>query len=136
MKGGNSEQIGSFQAKAPQISPDGKWIACYLQDPRTLNWTIGVISSSGEGPVRTFVDTDAPFRWLPDGTSLTVAIQDNKGVSNIWAIPVDGSKRTQITHFADQTIANFAWSPQGKRLACIRVGLGSDVALFTRRSSK
>ena len=134
IEGGKSQQIGNFQARSPQISPDGKWIACYMRDPRTLNWAVTVVSATGSGAIRTLMDTYLPFRWSPDSKSLTVAMQDRGGVSNLWAIPMNGSTRVPLTHFGDQIITNFAWSPEGDRLACLRVSSGSDVVLFTRRN--
>ena len=91
-----------------------------------------MISADGSGPVRNFPSGRFPFGWAPDGKSLTTVITNPSGVSNLWSLPLDGSPLNQVTHFEDQAITNFAWSPEGTRLACIRVNFGSDVLLFTR----
>ena len=56
----------------------------------------------------------APTRWTPDGQA--IAYVDTSGL-NIWSVPLGGGPPRQITHFTDRTIAGFAWSHDGKRLA-------------------
>jgi Tol biopolymer transport system component len=60
-------------------------------------------------------------------------VTDRRGVSNIWSTPLGSGRPRQITHFEDQRILKFAWSPAGDHLACLRESFGSDVALFTRQ---
>jgi len=36
----------------------------------------------------------------------------------------------QLTHFTDRTIADFAWSRDGKHLALVRTTATSDIVLF------
>jgi Tol biopolymer transport system component len=131
--GGPSTQIGAYLARYPEISPDGKWIACELQDPKTRRWTVAVIPFSGQGTAREVPNAHIPVRWSPDGSSLTSVVTNERGVSNLWSIPLDGSPPRQLTHFEDQTILTFAWSPRGDRLACIRGSRGADVYLFKRQ---
>ena len=74
-----------------------------------------------------------PFRWSPNGALLTAIMTDQRGVSNLWAIPLNGSKAEQLTHFDAQGIAAFAWSPDGGRIAFMRDDRESDVVLFSRQ---
>lgn len=136
LAGGTSTQIGTYLAIDPEISPDGKWIACEMEDPNTHKLGVTVIPFDGVGQPRSVSNAGAPFRWSPDGTSLTSVLTDAKGVSNIWAIPLDGSAPRQVTQFDDQAILKFAWSPTGDRLACIRASSGADAVLFRRQKSK
>jgi hypothetical protein len=44
--------------------------------------------------------------------------------------PLDGGAPRQLTHFADRTIADFAWSRDGTRLAVARATVTNDIVLF------
>lgn len=134
--GGESIQLADPPAEAAQISPDGRWIACYMQNPNTSTWGIAVIPFDTPSSPRYLPTAQLPIRWSPDGEALTTAITDDKGVSNIWSVPLEGSPPRQLTNFDDEVIPNFAWSPDGDRLACLRARLGADVALFNGRESR
>jgi Tol biopolymer transport system component len=128
--GGASEQIAGYNAENPQVSPDGASIACYLQDRATGKWTVAIVPFSGHGDPRPVSGVSTPLNWSPDGDSLTTVLTDAKGVSNLWRVPLNGAPRVQLTHFEDQSILAFSWSPSGDRVACLRAIVGADVALF------
>jgi serine/threonine protein kinase/Tol biopolymer transport system component len=67
--------------------------------------------------------------FTPDGKAVAYTIED-KGVDNIWVQPLDGAKGHQITSFSSEEIDDFAWSPDGKRLAVSRTDTSSDVVLL------
>ena len=70
---------------------------------------------------------NTPTQWMPDGRA--IAYLDTRGL-NIWSQPLDGGPPHQITHFTDRTIASFAWSHDGKRLAIARTTTTNDIVLF------
>ena len=67
--------------------------------------------------------------WSPDSRAIDY-ISDLKGVSNIWALPVDGGQPKQITDFKSGQIFNFAWSPGGD-LAISKGTQSRDVILIS-----
>lgn len=136
ISGGPAEQVATYAAYNPQISPDGHSIVCKMQDLASLKWTIAVIPFDKPGPIRPIPGAQLPVRWSPEGKALTTVRADSHGVSNLWLIPLDGSAPRQITHFDADTISSFAWSPRGDRLACLRASQGADVALFTRQKRR
>jgi Tol biopolymer transport system component len=132
-KGGKRIQVATYPAQDGKISPDGKSIVCQCKDPNTSLWAVATIPFDGAGQRRVFPNARTPVRWSRDGTFLTTALTDERGVSNIWAVPLDGSAPHQLTSFDDQAILNLAWSPHGDRLACVRASSGADVVLFRKQ---
>jgi serine/threonine protein kinase/Tol biopolymer transport system component len=69
------------------------------------------------------------FTFAPDGKSVAYIIRD-KGVDNIFVQPLDGAAGHQVTNFNADSIAKFAWSPNGKTLAILHTHDTSDVVLL------
>ncbi|MGH9928884.1 MAG: protein kinase domain-containing protein [Pyrinomonadaceae bacterium] len=136
--GGTPRQLTDKYSNWPVISPDGKLIACsYLEHDRA-SWKLAVLSSEG-GPLTQKSDLPLPYlqhlvwqrlRWTADGQALTY-IDRRNGISNIWRQQLAGGPPTQVTDFKVDQIFNFAWSADGKQLACIRGLISSDVVLIT-----
>ena len=68
------------------------------------------------------------LRWTPDGRG--VAYIDFATRPNIWVQPLAGGAPHQLTHFTDRTVADFAWSRDGTRLAVARATVTNDIVLF------
>ena len=68
--------------------------------------------------------------WAHDGKSIFYTATSNN-VSNIWSLPLDGGPPKQVTQFKDMLITGFAWSHDGKQLACMRGALMRDAILVT-----
>ena len=75
--------------------------------------------------------TVAPIlQWAQDGKSILYTVNANN-VSNIWSQPVAGGPPKQVTNFNDLLMTSFAWSDDGKQLACTRGSLVRDAILVT-----
>ena len=68
--------------------------------------------------------------WSTDGKSLLYTVIANN-VTNIWSQPLDGGPPKQVTNFKDMLMTAFAWSRDGKQLACTRGMLVRDAILIT-----
>lgn len=129
-------------AQAPAVSPDSKLIAFHWWKPNREPSVFAIIPFGGGEVIKTF----QPFlrnsrvehaqgygkdtvQWTPDGQAIDYAVF-NDNASNIWRQPLDGSQPFQVTNFNDQQIFNFAYSPDGKRLALSRGTYGRDVVLL------
>jgi Tol biopolymer transport system component len=64
----------------------------------------------------------------PDGRG--IAFSDHPDPKNIWMQPIDGGAAHPLTKFTDKTIDDFAWSPDGKRLAITRGASFADIVLI------
>src|SRR6185503_1699399 len=101
-------------------------------------WKLAVFPFDGGAPTKTF-DMPMPYlqhfvwqkiRWTADGQALTY-IDRRGGISNIWSQPLSGGDPRQLTDFKADQIFNFAWSADGKQLACARGVVTSDAVLIS-----
>lgn len=146
MDGGTRVRITDYQSTSPDVSPDGKTIACIFLDGalKPAQWRVAIIPFEGGSPLK-IIDLPATadigrynldgraatyVRWTNDGRAL--AYVDRKdGVSNIWSQPIDGGQAKQLTNFVSGWIFNFELSPDGTQIACARGNRSSDVILIT-----
>lgn len=130
--GGAALQLTEYAAENPEISPDGKTIACQYRENKNMPWRYAIIPFEGGKPLKVF---DLPagnindFRWMPDGRSLAY-FETRGGVSNIWSFPLDRAAPKQLTDFKTDQIYNFKWSADGKQLVLARGTVTSDVVLI------
>ena len=99
-------------AHIAEVSPDGSLVAFHAPSP--TGETLSVASTAdGSGP-RVVADV-APrhFRWLPSGRAL-VGLITERGVDNLWELPLDGSPRRQLTSFTEDTIFRFDIARDGR----------------------
>ena len=133
--GGKPRQLTDMATSFPRVSPDGKRIACAYfpgEDPRFSQNKIAVFDFNGGPPVKVF---DRPstsgeaIYWAPDGKALDY-IAMLGGVGNIWRQALSGGAPVQLTHFREDQVFDFAWSPSGGQLAIARGRTISDVVLM------
>lgn len=131
--GGDALRLTENTAESPVISPDGKQIAYYYIDEQANGQRkIAIIPFEGGEPVKTF---DLPqtawwvIRWSANSRALNY-VDTRSGVSNIWSMPTDGGKPTQLTDFKADQIFFFDISSDGKQLATSRGLVTTDVVLI------
>jgi eukaryotic-like serine/threonine-protein kinase len=132
IEGGEPSQLSSDVAARPVVSPDGKWIACFYQDKKDAALKIAILPFSGGPP--TIIEEMAQadwyiLQWSPDSRAINYIIT-RQGVSNIWSKPIDGRQASQLTNFTTDRIFRFAWSRDGKFLACERGMIINDAVLI------
>ena len=137
--GGQAVQVTDHVATTSAVSPDGKSIAfTYPEsaDPRAAPNRIAIIPFEG-GPPQKILNLplggtvlSAIHWWSNDSKSIFYTATTNN-VTNIWSAPLDGGPPKQVTQFRDMLITGFAWSHDGKQLACTRGALMRDAILVT-----
>ncbi|MCU1305635.1 MAG: serine/threonine protein kinase, partial [Acidobacteriaceae bacterium] len=63
------------------------------------------------------------------------AVHSN-GADNIWLYPIAGGPGRQITKFKTENIAEFHFSPDGKKIGIIRGHIDSDIVLIRDSQAK
>lgn len=134
LTGGLAEQLTDYPSVCPVVSPDGRWISFYYRPETKAPWKLGIMPFNGGPLAKTFeIPNEVIFqslvRWTPNGKSLAL-IRNQRGVSNIWTHPIDGSEPRQLTRFNSEQIFWFDWSRDGTRLAVSRGHISSDVVLI------
>ncbi|MGH9934968.1 MAG: DPP IV N-terminal domain-containing protein, partial [Blastocatellia bacterium] len=136
--GAEPSQLTLPVVNRPVVSPDGKWVASFYWNEKYGRVQIALFPFAGGEPV--FVEGMARpdfsiLHWSPDGRALTY-IATRQGVSNIWSKPIDGGPARQLTGFTTDQIFRFAWSRDGKSLACERGMVINDAVLISSGKSE
>lgn len=140
--GGTAQRVSPSRGFSAAISPDGKMIAFFTFNEGGSNerFVAMVVPSNGGAPLYTLdldprvVLASAP-RFMPDGKSVAYIVND-RGVSNLWAMPLTGGAPKQITDFKSDLIFDFAWSRDGKQLALSRGRITRDAVLLRDTGKK
>jgi Tol biopolymer transport system component len=131
--GGSVTKLFDKSALCPVLSPDGRLLAFFTNDqPDSQTWHVEVYDLNSLSVVKRFELPEAttPFnglrltpdnrlRWTPGGSGLSYVSRAD-GTSNVWLQPLAGGAPRQLTYFKDAEIPSFAWSPDGRQLACVR----------------
>ncbi|MBS1809897.1 MAG: PD40 domain-containing protein [Acidobacteria bacterium] len=132
VEGGEPQPLTDKVTEYPTVSPDGKWIACFYQATPGMPQQVAVLPAEG-GPPKYVLDvpaiSDSSLRWHPDGQSITFLIRDD-GTMNIWRKPISGGAPEKITDFKTDRIFSYAWSRDGRTLACARGAVHRDVVMI------
>ncbi len=131
--GGQPVQLTDRFSQSPVFSPDGKQIVCRYLDQPNGQYQLAILPSEGGAPIRTFPIPNGAIttrRWTLDGRALIYGITQ-KGVTNLWEQPIDGSAPKQLTNFASEIIFGFDLSRDGKQVALARGSESSDAVLIS-----
>jgi eukaryotic-like serine/threonine-protein kinase len=130
LDGGSPKQVAHVFAAVGSldVSPDGGSLVFRSRDEQHRPiWVICDLPACSMSRRVPAVGQFSPVRWTPDAN---IAYVDGAAASDIWVQPLDGKPPSQLTHFTDRTIVDFAWSRDGERLAIARASTTNDIVLF------
>jgi Tol biopolymer transport system component/DNA-binding winged helix-turn-helix (wHTH) protein len=120
VSGGASSPVIDGDVYRWTVSPDGSHLAysTYDQQAKAVQTRIHSLQLNATEHVLNI----SPETWMEfsnDGKTLYFNTAQD-GAQNIWRQSLDGSKPRPVTSFNAEQVFRFAWSPNGKNLACIR----------------
>ena len=114
------DMIKMHRVSAPQISPDGKWVAYTVATPdmesnRNVS-NIWMVSTSGGAPTQlTRSGHDSSPVWSPDGNTIAF-LSSRSGEAQVYLLGLEGGEAQRLTKLS--TGAGLVkWSPNGKTIA-------------------
>lgn len=116
----------------PVVSPDGKWVACLYQETPDSPQQVAILPAIGGAPLQRFDLPVFPFsslRWHPNGKSLTYLTRQD-GAMNIWQQALTGGAPEKLTDFKSDRLFAYAWSRDGRTLACSRGTIQREVVMI------
>lgn len=133
--GGEPSLLISSDCYRPEISPDGAFISCLLDDGSNENSSrIAIFSINGGQPLKVLDFPDViqsrSYKWSDDGRSF-LYIDNQDRIDNIWKQPLDGGKPSQVTSFNSEKIYRFDLSRKNLGYAFSRGSETSDVVVIT-----
>jgi Tol biopolymer transport system component len=128
--GGDPVSLHQTGCTMPHFSPDDKHISCVKaqKEIMILTSTEGAMIKTLTAPTGSTLNFGA--RWTPDGKAVAFIVSE-RGVSNIWIQPIDGSASRRLTDFAGGSIYHFAFSADRQRLFLARGIQIRDAILLT-----
>lgn len=130
---GEKVALDVTDCQMPHFSPDDRYISCVRQQAEILilNSSDGTLVRSFKVPRSSTISHTLNFgaRWTPDGSSLAYIVNE-RGVSNIWLQPVNGTPVKRLTSFTSGSIYHFAYSLDGTRLFLARGNQIRDAVLI------
>jgi Tol biopolymer transport system component len=130
---GQPQPLTDKLTQNPAVSPDGKWVACLYQETPAAPRQVAILPASG-GPPTQILNLPAfhptSLRWHPDGRALTYLLRQD-GAMNLWRQSLTGDAPQKVTHFQTERIFAYAWSRDGRTLACARGTVNRDVVMIT-----
>ena len=112
--------IKLHRISAPEVSPDGKWVAYGISTPdmetnRGVS-NIWLVSTSGGDAIQlTQSGKDSAPSWSPDGKTLAF-LSGRDGTSQVYVISMEGGEAKKLTTLSTGADL-FKWSPDGKSIA-------------------
>ena len=100
-------------AHEARVSPDGTMIAAHKDGPG--GESLAIFSAADGSLIRVLPGpASSGFRWRPDGKAV-IARAAAGGVTDFWAVPIDGSARVQMSHYTmTDGIAWMTINPDGR----------------------
>jgi len=109
----------------PQLSPDGKWVACSVSEVDTAKDKrvshLWMQSWDGKESLELTHGEEAASspRWSPDGKYLSfISSRDSKKGGQIWLMDRRGGEGVKLTDIKGD-VDEYAWSPDGKKLVIV-----------------
>lgn len=125
IEGGEPVRLSDDPASWPQVSPDGKLVAC------GFGGKLAIIPIEGGPPANLFdiprsANFDYGIRWKPDGKGVTY----RDWVSGIWSQPMAGGNPKRLEGLPEEKLGSYGWSRDGRKFGFLRGSEMREVVLI------
>src|SRR5262249_13037488 len=117
---------GMWLPGAPQVSPDGRWVAFAVRAAskpkkrKSMHAAVWLVPVDGSAPAQRLASgasRDVQPRWSTDGRWLAfLSDRAEEGKNQLYRLPLAGGEAERLTNWTGG-IEEFAWSPDGTRIA-------------------
>ncbi len=128
--GGVATSLTSGSSFDASISPDGRTLSCSFGKVHDEQAALGLMPVDDSSHVRTIEIKGSHYRWR-DGRTVSFVRNEN-GTANLFLQPIAGGAPHKLTAFSDGSIADYAWSRDGRRAVVAHVVDSVDVVLIRR----
>jgi Tol biopolymer transport system component/predicted Ser/Thr protein kinase len=133
--GGSAAIITDRPCLCVDVAADDSEALCWTWNAAGERSVVRVPPGGGEPrPVQGLPADVSGMRFGPDGRSVTYVVP-REGADELWSLPAGGGQPRRLARFELAQITNFAWSPDGRRLAVVKLVRSGDVVLLRRGSS-
>jgi Tol biopolymer transport system component len=134
LAGGVPALVSSRALRFPTVSGDGRLIAAMDAVPAEFAQQARILGpGEREERVIRLPPRSAAFigglRFAPGDRHLDYAHTDERGVGNIWRVPLEGGAAVALTQFQSEPMGGLDWSADGRSLVCLRGGARGDAYL-------
>ncbi|HEY0003548.1 MAG TPA: protein kinase [Pyrinomonadaceae bacterium] len=140
IEGGTPSRLTDKLSMRPAISPDGKFVACWMkEDEPNAPWHIAVVQLVDAQLLRLFevpqneADGGSSIHWTPDGRAF-IYIDFSNNVTNLLLQPLEGGTPQRLTNYTRDQFYSFDLS-RDEKLVLARGLLSNDVVLLTEATS-
>jgi Tol biopolymer transport system component/predicted Ser/Thr protein kinase len=95
------------------------------------DWILMPLAGGDPRPVTGIPKTARTAKFAPDRRTITY-LATTEGVDEIWTLPPEGGQPRRLVRIEGKEILNYAWSPDGSRLAIVKWAQSGDVVLLRR----
>jgi Tol biopolymer transport system component/DNA-binding winged helix-turn-helix (wHTH) protein len=136
INGGEATQMTELPTLMPNISPDGKYLACFFPangefspNNRTLKLTL--LSPTDVKIIKQFdnVPLNTAYSWTSDSQSISYA-DNSSGIANLWLLPIENSAPKKLTDSQIEEIIQHSWTKDGKNLVFVKETTNNDIVLI------
>jgi DNA-binding winged helix-turn-helix (wHTH) protein/Tol biopolymer transport system component len=127
--------LGDTNVGVWNVSPDGRWLVCFVDDNNGLPGRL-LMRSLKDGQDYRYLDLNPSefVAFMPDNKSLITKLQTGDSPqATLWQIPLDTGKPKKLISNPPDNIYSAAVSPDGKRLAWVQGKLVSNIVMLTRQ---
>ena len=128
--GGTPVELSPRPAWCTDVSSDGR-ILCFEADTSGDPKAVLIPLVGGESVPTAVPGAARAAKFGPDGRTITYLVS-REGNDEIWSIPAQGGEPRLVVRFEGKDIDDFAWSPDGRRLAVVKASRSGDVVLLKR----